>query len=121
MPRQAFPHGAVGLPDQSGQRLKTAFLVDHPPQFLMLSRERFLRGVQVRLLSVPPVKIPIQPEAVSREVEGFALPAQVNHAGFLPVDFQPQPTFAVFSPNPSCSAARAALSNPCLLVRTGFK
>jgi hypothetical protein len=31
MPRQAFPHEAVDLPDQLRQWLEAAFLVDHPP------------------------------------------------------------------------------------------
>jgi hypothetical protein len=79
---------AVDLPDRFGKPLEAAFLVGHPPQLFALSRKRFPRGVHVPILPVSPLEIPIQPEAVSQEVERFALPAQVHHAGFLPVDFQ---------------------------------
>jgi hypothetical protein len=81
----------VEFADQVGQRLEATPMVNEPSQLLALTRHSLGRGLHIPVTQLSSMSILIQPEAVTKEVQGGTLLAQVHHPGFLPVDFQPQP------------------------------
>lgn len=83
----------VETSNKLGQRDVTLFASDHAPQFLALTRQRLLGGLHVPVALVPSVQVAILSKTEAEEVEGGSPLAQVDDSRFLPIDFQPQPSF----------------------------
>jgi len=134
VPRQAFPHEAVDLPeghaavsytvvvgpsfevevepsDQVGRGRVALVAACHFPQPPALARQRFLGGVHVPVACASPVEIVVAAEAISQEVEGLPFASQIKDPRFLPVDFQPQPSLDLLFHEPLEAFSRVAGQN----------
>ena len=86
--------------DQVGKGFEALSWASHLPQGLTLPLHRTPGGKQVPVAERSPFPVTVVAKAVPQKVQRLSRLGQVEDLGFIPVEFQPQPSFNAVLPLP---------------------